>query len=222
MGGGHPRRWRRELDRRVGDMRSPGTAIRRAVERRRAGAPWFEAAGGSFGDAALPRAVAVGAVHAGAPDSVGLAASLDAVVSHASRRAVASAAALAGTVAALITRPDGTDAVAAGAAGGRVARQRAGARPVARSPHRWSVGRRRPAARRRRPRGSPPIRIDRGQPRRRVDDGRAPRRRRPHGRRCHRRTRWRCPRTERPARPLERRRGCRGLPGARPSHHTRP
>ena len=53
--------------------------------------------------------VAVGARARGRAGLGWLAASLDAVVSHASRRAVASAAALAGTVAALITRPDGTE-----------------------------------------------------------------------------------------------------------------
>ena len=90
-------------------MRSPGAAVRRAVERRLAGVPWFESAGESFGDAGLARAVAVGAVHAVDPAAVGLAASLDAVVSHASRRAVASSVALAGTVATLVSRPDDAD-----------------------------------------------------------------------------------------------------------------
>ncbi len=98
-----------ELDRRADTMRSPGAAVRRAVERRLAGVPWFESAGESFGDAGLARAVAVGAVHAVDPAAVGLAASLDAVVSHASRRAVASSVALAGTVATLVSRPDDAD-----------------------------------------------------------------------------------------------------------------
>jgi ADP-ribosylglycohydrolase len=98
-----------ELDRRLATMRSPGAAVRHAVEQRRTGAPWFEAAGRSFGSAALPRAVAVGAVQALEPRSVGLAASLDSAVSHASRRAAASAAALAGIVAALVARPANAD-----------------------------------------------------------------------------------------------------------------
>ena len=94
-----------ELVRRVPTMRLPGEATRRAVERRAAGRPWYEAAGDSFGDAQLPRAVAVGLVHAAEPGSLGLAASLDASVTHASQRAVAASATLAGVIATVVVRP---------------------------------------------------------------------------------------------------------------------
>jgi ADP-ribosylglycohydrolase len=92
---------------RAGNMRHPGRAVRTAVAARRAGAPWFEAASGSYGDALLSRSVAVGLVRTGAAGDLGLAASLDAAVTHASSRATAASAALAGIVAALVQRPTG-------------------------------------------------------------------------------------------------------------------
>ena len=93
------------LSRRSRSLRSPGNAVRHTFSGLRNGAPWFEAAPPSYGNAALPRAVAVGlAVHA-RPDQVGIAASLDAAVSHASIRATGTAATLAGIITALVKRP---------------------------------------------------------------------------------------------------------------------
>ena len=77
-----------------------GPALRTAVDRRRRGAPWHEAASRSYGNGALCRAAAVGIVRAGDARSIGEAASIDAAVTHASRRATASSAALAGMIAA--------------------------------------------------------------------------------------------------------------------------
>ena len=65
----------------------------------------------SYGNAALCRAAAVGVVRADDPHTIGEAASIDAAVTHASRRATASSAALAGIVAALVRRqPSATPA----------------------------------------------------------------------------------------------------------------
>jgi ADP-ribosylglycohydrolase len=88
-------------------LRSPGHAASRSIRRLAQGAPWFEAGAGSYGDAVLPRAVAVGLAGYGRPESVGLAAALDAAVTHAHPRATASAAALAAIIAGLIARPEG-------------------------------------------------------------------------------------------------------------------
>ena len=94
------------LARRVRSLRSPGNAVRHTVDNLHHGAPWFEAAPPSYGNAALPRAVAVGlALHA-LPEQIGIAASLDAAVSHASPEAAESAAALASIVATIVTRPE--------------------------------------------------------------------------------------------------------------------
>ena len=89
----------------IGGMRRPGEALRRAIAARRRGAAWYQAATRSYGDGALTRAVAVGLVRPGARDELGLAASLDAAVTHASPRATACAAALAGIIAVLVERP---------------------------------------------------------------------------------------------------------------------
>jgi ADP-ribosylglycohydrolase len=94
------------LSRRSHSLRSPGNAIRHTIGNLRNGAPWFAAAPPSYGNAALPRSVAVGlALHA-SPVQIGIAASLDATVSHASVRAAGTAAMLAGIVAAMVTRPE--------------------------------------------------------------------------------------------------------------------
>jgi ADP-ribosylglycohydrolase len=100
-----PRSLAAALARRHRTLRSPGNAVRHAVANLRNGAPWFEAAPPSYGNAALPRAVAVGLALHGRPEQVAVAASLDAAVSHASLRATDCAAALAAIVAALATRP---------------------------------------------------------------------------------------------------------------------
>ena len=102
---GAPRDLAATLARRVRSLRSPGNAVRHTVGNLRNGAPWFEAAPPSYGNAALPRAVAVGlALHA-RPEQIGIAASLDAAVTHASPQATESAAVLASIVAAIVTRP---------------------------------------------------------------------------------------------------------------------
>lgn len=101
-----PRNLAATMAQRGRSVRSPGNAVRHTIGNLRNGSPWFGAAPPSYGDAALPRAVAVGlALHA-RPDQVGIAASLDAAVSHASVRATGTAAVLAGIVAAIITRPE--------------------------------------------------------------------------------------------------------------------
>ncbi len=99
------------LARRLSGLRSPGRAVVTAVQRRRRGAAWHDAAPRSYGNAALCRAAAVGVVRADDPHTIGEAASIDAAVTHASRRATASSAALAGIVAALVRRqPSATPA----------------------------------------------------------------------------------------------------------------
>ena len=98
--------------RRLPGFRAPGRALRAAVQRRRHGAPWYEAASRSYGNGALGRAAAVGVVRAGDAASIGEAASLDAAVTHASRRATASSAALAGIIAALVQRDAATSPAA--------------------------------------------------------------------------------------------------------------
>jgi ADP-ribosylglycohydrolase len=98
--------------RRLPGFRAPGRALRMAVERRRHGAPWYDAASRSYGNGALCRAAAVAIVRAADTASIGEAASLDAAVTHASRRATASSAALAGIVVALVQRDASTPAAA--------------------------------------------------------------------------------------------------------------
>jgi ADP-ribosylglycohydrolase len=101
-----PRDLAATLARRVRSLRSPGNAVRHTLDNLRHGTPWFEAAPPSYGNAALPRAVAVGlALHA-RPEQIGIAASLDAAVSHASLQATETAAALASIVATIVTRPE--------------------------------------------------------------------------------------------------------------------
>jgi len=101
-----PRELAATLVRQRRSLRSPGNAIRYTLDAVRQGAPWFEAAPPSYGNAALPRAVAVGlALHA-RPDQLGVAASLDAAVSHASPQATESAAALSAMVATIVNRPE--------------------------------------------------------------------------------------------------------------------
>ena len=102
-----PRNLAATLARRSRSLRSPGNAVRHTVDNLRHGAPWFEAAPPSYGNAALPRAVAVGLALHDRPDQIGVAASLDAAVSHASPRATETAAALASMIAAIVTRPEG-------------------------------------------------------------------------------------------------------------------
>ena len=81
-------------------------AIGTAVERRRQGVPVAPRRDStSYGNGALGRAAAVGAVFAGEPASAGLAASLDAAVTHADRRATAASAALAAIIAGLDPAP---------------------------------------------------------------------------------------------------------------------
>ena len=70
--------------------------------------PWYLAASTSRGNAALPRAVAVGAAFATDPSCVASAASADAAVTHAERQATAASAALASIVAGLIGRDPAT------------------------------------------------------------------------------------------------------------------
>ncbi len=71
-----PRDLAATLVRRLRSLRSPGNAIRYTLDALRQGAPWVEAAPPSYGNAALPRAVAVGlALHA-RPEQIGIAASL--------------------------------------------------------------------------------------------------------------------------------------------------
>ena len=86
----------------------PGAVDRgRAAPPRRA--PWHEAATRSYGNGALCRAAAVGdRPRPGDLQSIGEAASVDAAVTHASRRATASSAALAGIVAGLVRREPAT------------------------------------------------------------------------------------------------------------------
>jgi ADP-ribosylglycohydrolase len=100
-----PRELAVTLARRVRSLRSPGNAVRHTVDNLRHGAPWFEAAPPSYGNAALPRAVAVGLAFHARPEQIGIAASLDAAVSHASPQAAECAAALASIVATIVTRP---------------------------------------------------------------------------------------------------------------------
>ena len=101
-----PRNLAATMAQRGRSLRSPGNAVRHTIGNLRNRAPWFAAAPPSYGDAALPRAIAVGlALHA-RPEQVGIAASLDAAVSHASVRATGTAAVLAGIVASIVTRPE--------------------------------------------------------------------------------------------------------------------
>ena len=90
---------------RKGTLRSPGRATRHSITQAKRGAAWFEAASPSYGDAALPRAVAVGLGLHQHSQLIGVAASLDTIVTHAARRAASSSAALAAIIAGLVTRP---------------------------------------------------------------------------------------------------------------------
>lgn len=92
----------------VGQLRSPGRAIVTMAAARHAGAVWFEAAGPSYGDAALPRAIAIGALYGDDPARGVLAAQLDAATTHAHPVATGCAAITAVLVAALVTRPADT------------------------------------------------------------------------------------------------------------------
>ena len=100
-----------QLSRELHTLRVRGEAIGAAVDAHRHGVPWHLAASTSYGNGALSRAAAVGAVHAGRPAAVSLAASLDTVVTHADRRAVAASATLATVIAALIRRDPSTSPV---------------------------------------------------------------------------------------------------------------
>ncbi len=211
-----------ELVRRVPTMRLPGEATRRAVERRAAGRAWYEAAGDSFGDAQLPRAVAVGLVHATEHGSLGLAASLDACVTHASQRAVAASVTLAAIVAALACQVPRSDLLVGRCdeAHRGVDAARGGALAVPRRARRPCIDRRRrPPVRRRGPRRRPAVRgeLDRSDPgahrRRRARWWRA------HGARHHRRARRRRLRRLRAATAGPLRRRHRRLRGARRPHH---
>jgi ADP-ribosylglycohydrolase/uncharacterized protein YegL len=100
-----------QLAREQHTLRTRGEAIGAAVEAHRNGVPWHLAASTSYGNSALGRAVAVGAAFAAEPASVGLAASVDAAVTHAERHATAASAALAAIVAGLIWRDPATSPV---------------------------------------------------------------------------------------------------------------
>lgn len=91
---------------------SPGTgrALRAMAAQRARGIPWFDAGVPSFGDAALPRAIAVGAVFAGDVELAITAGAIDAAVSHADPRATAASGALAAVVA-LLAQPARADIV---------------------------------------------------------------------------------------------------------------
>jgi ADP-ribosylglycohydrolase len=86
---------------------SHGDAIAATIDRRHAGLAWFQAGVGSFGNAALVRAAGVGVATVARPAQVPLLAGLDAVVTHATRRAAAASAVMGTLVAALAGRPDG-------------------------------------------------------------------------------------------------------------------
>jgi ADP-ribosylglycohydrolase len=93
-----------QLSRELHTLRTRGLAIDAAVEAHRNGVPWHLAAPTSYGNAALGRATAIGAVFAGHPSMAALAGSVDAAVTHAERRATGASAALAAIVASLIRR----------------------------------------------------------------------------------------------------------------------
>lgn len=97
-----------QLSRAHRTLRVRGAAIDAAVEAHRAGVPWYLAASTSRGNAALSRAVGVGAAFAADPRRVALAASADAAVTHAERQATAASAALASIVAGLVRRDEAT------------------------------------------------------------------------------------------------------------------
>jgi ADP-ribosylglycohydrolase len=113
----------------VGQLHAPGSAIVATADRRRDGVPWFEAGVASFGNAALPRAVAVGVVHAGAPARAAMAAQLDAAVTHAHPIATSASAITAALVAALVARP--ADAAVADVVDAVLSAVSAGQGPVA-------------------------------------------------------------------------------------------
>src|SRR4051812_17237168 len=91
-----------QLSREQATLRVRGQAIRAAVDAHRAGIPWHLGASRSYGNGALARAVAVGAVFTGEPSSVALRASADCVVTHADRRASAASAVLASMICGVI------------------------------------------------------------------------------------------------------------------------
>ena len=96
-----------ELVTRAPGLRSPGQAVRYTVQQLGAGARWWVAGSPSYGDAALPRAVAAGLASLDDPARAGFVGSLDAAVTHASKSATLCSAALSGIVVALVLRPDG-------------------------------------------------------------------------------------------------------------------
>lgn len=96
----------------VAQLRDPGRAIVATAAARRSGALWFEAAGPSYGNAALPRAIAVGAAFADDPTRGALAAQLDTAATHAHPIATGCAAVVATLVVALVTRDDTTSPAA--------------------------------------------------------------------------------------------------------------
>jgi len=89
----------------VSTLRGVGRAIPAMSARLRGGAAWFEAGVASFGDAALPRAIAIGAAFASDRERAMTAASIDAAVTHASPTATHAAAALAAITADLTAAP---------------------------------------------------------------------------------------------------------------------
>jgi len=99
----------RELAATSPGMASGGRATGHATRRIQRGAQWFEAGPPSYGDAALPRAVAVGLRLHQQPELIGAAASFTTVVTHASRRAASCSAALAAIIAGLVARPEEVD-----------------------------------------------------------------------------------------------------------------
>lgn len=80
-----------------------GRAIPAARKARLEGAPWFEAGVGSFGNAALTRAISVGLLWARDTADLPAMAALDATVTHASTLAVSSSVLLATCIAELVT-----------------------------------------------------------------------------------------------------------------------
>ena len=88
-------------------LRDPGNALNHTIANTRRGAEWSQAAPPSYGDGALPRAVAVGLVQAGSPERAGLAGALDAVATHAHPIAAGASVLLAGIIATQVRRPEG-------------------------------------------------------------------------------------------------------------------
>lgn len=87
-------------------LHRPGRTIVAMADRRRHGIDWFEAGVPSLGNAALPRAVVVGAALAHQPARASLVAQLDTAVTHAHPSTTAAAAIAALITGVLITRTD--------------------------------------------------------------------------------------------------------------------